>query len=279
MAQQQSLRKLEAEDFVNSCRNKLSNWTNAYSKILICPAYDGADNLYKTWKGYRFTFDYLNSKEYILKFSDLEKPSNWYMLSEEQENKIKTTIKQKIKEYNEKAEEINDTDGDLIELPCNINSSGLLDVVSDENAEKLQQIDELHDVIDEKLKKIKFKEIVNTKEKEELTDLIFTFSELVNGVTQETISTEFSSTYPKDFKRISHACDVQYQLEKFKDVNKTDLEKELANLVEEEEEKERLEKEKEQELTKSEKIIAVVFLLGILWLAWKVIMFFYHLFT
>lgn len=277
MAQQQSLRKLEAADFVNSCRNKLYNWTNAYSKILICPAYDGADNLYKTWHGYRSTLNYLDSKEYILKFSDLKKPSNWHSLSEEQENKIKTTIKQKIEEYNEKAEEINDTDGDLIDLPCNINSSGLLDVVSDENAEKLQQIDELHYVIHEKLKKIEFKEVVNTKEKEELTDLIFTFSELVNSVTNETISTEFSSTYPKDFKRISHACDVQYQLEKFKDVNKTDLEKELANLVEEEKEKERLEKEKEP--TKFEMIIGVVFLLGILWLAWKVIMFFYHLFT
>lgn len=98
MAQQQSLRKLEAEDFVNSCRNKLSNWTNAYSKILIYPHYDGADNLYTTWNGYRFTFNYLNSKKYILKFSDLKKPSNWHSLLEEQENKIKTTIKQKIEE-------------------------------------------------------------------------------------------------------------------------------------------------------------------------------------
>lgn len=149
--------------------------------------------------------------------------------------------------------------------------------MSDENAEKLQQIDELHDVIDEKLKKIEFKEIVNTKEKEELTDLIFTFSELVNGVTKETISTEFSSTYPKDFKRISHACDIRHHLETFKLINESSLEQELENLVEEEKEKERLEKEKEP--TKFEMIIGVVFLLGILWLAWKVIMFFYHLFT
>lgn len=37
--------------------------------------------------------------------------------------------------------------------------------------------------------------------------------------------------------------------------------------------------EEEKGPTKFEMIIGVVFLLGILWLAWKVIMFFYHLFT
>ena len=132
--------------------------------------------------------------------------------------------------------------------------------IPEETCEILSRICEIRGSIIEKLEKIEFKKLVNTKEKEEITDLIFEMNKLSDSVCcdiSDTIKEQEPDLYIALDKAVTH----------YFDKNKIYPE-ELEKIIEE-----------EKEPTKFEMIIGVVFLLGILWLAWKVIMFFYHLFT
>lgn len=239
--QQQSLRKLEAADFVNHCRKEMIGFSRtAFENIIIHP--NRSYYNYETW-----TYPCLTNAEKF--FNNLKKPDSYEDLSESIQEKVKQKMMDIIRNDNKT---INPPDPDLEDF---------VDFCPDETSDTIEKMYDIESLIEGKLEKIEFKKLVNTKEKEEITDLIFEMKKLSDSVycnISDTIKEQEPDLYIALDKAVTHYFDKKDKI----------YPEELEKIIEE-----------EKGPTKFEMIIGVVFLLGILWLAWKVIMFFYHLFT